>query len=78
MNKKQVYLGLIDLIWKDLVKEAEAERDADIKEAESCREIFGEASVEEGKKLACEDYCLNCDTIKEACQELKRLITAFM
>ena len=78
MNKKQVYLGLIDLIWKDLVEEAEAERDADIKEAESCREIFGDYSVEEGKKLACEDYILNADTIKEACQEMKRLITAFM
>lgn len=78
MNKKQVYLGMIDLIWKDLVKEAENERDADIKEAEGCLEIFGAESVEEGKKLACEDYCLNCDTIKEACQELKRLITTFM
>ena len=78
MNKKQVYLGMIDLIWKDLVKEAENERDADIKEAEGCLEIFGVASVEEGKKLACEDYILNCDIIREACQELKRLITAFM
>ena len=78
MDKKQVYLGMIDLIWKDLIKEAENERDSDIKEAEGCLEIFGAESVEEGKKLACEDYALNCDTIKEACQELKRLITAFM
>ena len=78
MNKKQVYLGMIDLIWKDLVKEAEAERDADIKEAEDGLNLFGKESVEESKQLACEDYCLNCDSIKEACQELKRLITAFM
>lgn len=78
MNKKQVYLGMVDLIWKDLVKEAEAERDADIKEAEGCLELFGKESVEESKQLAIEDYCLNCDSIKVACQELKRLITAFM
>lgn len=78
MNKKQVYLGLIDLIWKDLVEEAEAERDADIKEAESCREIFGDASVENGTDLAIENFNMNVDTIKEACQELKHLIICFM
>lgn len=78
MNKKKVYLGLIDLIWKDLVEAAEAERDADIKEAESCREMFGDLSAENGVDLAIETYNNDVDDIKEACQELKKLIMCMM
>ena len=78
MNKKNVYLGLVDLLWKDLVEQAEAERDADIKEAESYREMFGDASAENTIDLAIEDYHMNVDNIKDACIELKSLITQFM
>lgn len=75
MDAKRVYLGFIDMIMLEMVKSAEIARDSDIEEAESQAHLFDQEVIEEDKKIACEEYCNNVDEIKEACQELKHLIS---
>lgn len=75
MDKKRVYLGLIDMIMLEMVKSAELERDTNIEEAKQQEQFFEHEIIEEDIKLQCEEYCSNVDDIKEACQELKHLIT---
>lgn len=75
MDKKRVYLGLIDMIMLEMVKSAELERDTNIEEAKQSAHLFDEEVINEEVNLACEEYCTNVDDIKEACQELKHLIT---
>lgn len=74
MDKKRVYLVLIDMIMLEMVKSAETARDTDIEEANSQAHLFDQEVIEEDKRIACEEYCNNVDEIKEACQELKHLI----
>lgn len=74
MDKKRVYLGLIDMIMLEMVKSAELERDTNIEEAKQQEQFFEYEIIEEDIQLQCEEYCNNVDDIKEACQELKHLI----
>lgn len=75
MDKKRVYLGLIDMIMLEMVKSAELERDTNIEEAKQQSHLFDEDVITEEIDLACEEFVTNCDDIKEACQEIKHLIT---
>lgn len=75
MDKKRVYLGLIDMIMLEMVKSAELERDTNIEEAKQQSHLFDEDVITEECDLACEEFVTNCDDIKEACQEIKHLIT---
>lgn len=78
MDKKRVYLGLIDMIMLEMVKSTELARDTDIEEAKSQAHLFDEETIEEDIRLACEEYAMNVDDIKEACQELKCLISSWI
>lgn len=75
MDKKRVYLGIIDMIMLEMIKSAELEKDTNIEEAKQQEQFFKHEIIEEDIKLHCEEYCNNVDDIKEACSELKHLIT---
>ena len=78
MDKKRVYLGLIDMIMLEMVKSAELERDTNIEEAKSQAHLFKEELIEEEINLACEEYAMNVDNIKDACQEIKTAISSWI
>lgn len=75
MDKKRVYLGLIDMIMLEMIKSAELERATNIEEAKQQEQFFEKDIIEEDIQIQCEEYCSNVDDIKEACSELKHLIT---
>ena len=52
MDKKRVYLGLIDMIMLEMVKSAELERDTNIEEAKSQAHLFKEELIEEEINIA--------------------------